>query len=73
MAYLLLRPALFVAYKLITTAIYIAITLIVARKYYRMAFWATAAIVAVYLLLTVWNVMDWARAVMIMRWRIRPK
>ena len=67
MAYLLLRPALFIAYKLITPAFYIVVALVVARKYYRIAFWATAAIVAVYLLLTVWNVTDWARAEMIMR------
>ena len=67
MAYLLLRSALFVAYKLISPAFYIAVALVVARKYYRMVFWATAAIVAFYCLLTAWNVADWARAEMIMR------
>jgi|GEM_PF-5187396 len=67
MAYLLLCPVLFVAYKLIAPVIYIAIALIVARKYFKMAFWATAAIVAVYFLIVAWNVVDWIRAEMILR------
>lgn len=67
MAWLLIRPVLFVAYKLVIPTVYILIVIRATRKHFKLAFWGTVYLFVLYCLIVGWNVVDSVKAVMVLR------
>ena len=66
MAWLLIHPALIVAFKLVIPAIYISVIL-ASRKHFKLAFWGTVYLFVLYSLIVGWNVVDSVKAAETMR------